>query len=269
MKYKIIAVLTLSVLMSAVQTNSYAYLAYELDECGSRKSDENCGYFKSSYAKPFDSINTAYNDKESCCAKNSLGVCNNESCYITSYNICVYNGSGYDAYAECADVCGDLGYDAFVSKYDSGTYSYGCACRYPNGFVEWRDYTTGVMRRYTRQRSNPMTGCTDVALDEYKCASGYYGTAPGGCKACPANATCGGSTYFSCKDGYYENDTKTGCIKCPNSKEGGLGWDSAGNAIDAINGDTYKEWCAIGEGTTLHDTSGTFVIEGGDCEWSE
>lgn len=54
---------------------------------------------------------------------------------------------------------------------------------------------------------------------QYKCASGYYGTAntagTGGCTKCPANATCAGGngSTFICNSGYYKNGSA--CTACP------------------------------------------------------
>ncbi len=252
MKQRIIWVLTLSVLMSIVQTNSHAYSVYEYDKCDSRKSDAECGYYKSTYMEKFVSHILPGSDEDSCCVR-SGGVCT-YGCFIPSYQICVANDTGHDEYSQCADVCGAMGYDAFVSGYQDGTY--GCACQYDD---EWRDYKTGVLRRYTREYQNGR-GCVDVALDEYKCASGYYGTAPNGCKVCPANARCTGGLTFYCDWGYYLNAAKTGCNRCPDSKEGGLGWDANGNGVAADNGVESIDLCEISVDTVLYDNTGTFEV---------
>lgn len=187
---------------------------------------------------------------------------------------CVYNGSGHDHLVYATQYCANAGYNILVYDRDSSanTVSWSCACEYDKSFVEWRTYSTSVLRRYAPTAG---TNCaiTAAATNEYKCAPGYYGpnNSTTGCKACPANATCPGGTNFSCNSGYYKNDAGTGCNKCPDSKVGNLGWDANGNGIPAVEGVDSITLCAIPEGTVVYDTTGKFVItdNADGCEYSK
>jgi len=189
-----------------------------------------------------------------------------ESACKLNDNLCWRDDKGFCARPEdnsysaptCREICKNHGYTAFIRSETSNEW--GCACDGAATIYEWRSYSTGVLRQYNLTMNHNCTRDA-VATNNYRCASGYYGTAPSGCKICPANATCSGGSTFYCNSGYYKNSNKTGCNKCPDSKEGGLGWDSAGNGIPAINGDETIEWCAIAPGTTLHDSTGTFIID--------
>ena len=186
---------------------------------------------------------------------------------------CVYNGTGYDSTVYATEFCASIGYNILVYDRDTSanTISWGCACARDKNFVEWRTYSTGVMRKYTPSFGANCT-ITGAVTNEYKCAPGYYG--PGnsitGCKVCPANATCSGTsdknnaTRFTCNMGYYNNAANNGCIACPDSKEGGLGWDANGNGIKAYYSGTSIGDCAIQDGTRLYDNTGTFVLDSED-----
>lgn len=192
-------------------------------------------------------------------------------------DVCVYNNSDHDMAVYCSDVCEEIGYNTIV-YYQTGSYLYWtCACTpTPTGsFTEWQTYKTGVLRRYelTAKLSSGKCVTNVVALNEYKCAPGYYGpnNSTTGCKTCPANARCSGGTGFSCNEGYYINSTGTACPKCPDSKEGGLGWDENGNGIPAVGGVDELEWCNIPRGTVLYDATGTLQITMGaydGCEYA-
>jgi len=257
-------------IITVLAFDGVAYAAHitasEYTKCGSRISDATCGYFKATLVNSFGGSDTFsslypyYTSEETCCGKTSGNTCDNQGCWVSGFGICIANGTSHDTYSSCDDVCGDMGYDAMVTKNNfDGTYYVGCACAYA---TEWRTYKTGVLRRYTRENQGDILGCVDVALDEYKCAAGYYGpnNNANGCQACPANATCSGGTTFFCKDGYYKNSEANACLRCPDSKEGGLGWDKNGNGVPAINGEQLT-WCSIESGTVLYDVSGMFIVD--------
>lgn len=214
---------------------------------------------------------------------NSGGTADISHCINKEYNYCwqysegstcLDNNSDYDEPGTCENVCNRTGYDVYVM--DLNTYEWGCACVKDTSFVEWQKYSTRRERQYTAQYvpGTAGNGCItkSIATSNYRCGTGYYGTASSesACLPCPSNATCN-HTSFYCNNGYYKNDSKTGCIKCPDSKEGGLGWDSNGNGIPADNGDEL-ELCAISSGTVLHDTVGIFRIDydaADGCEYSK
>ena len=259
--------------MQITSANAMIYV----EKCNST-SPENCRYYPDSLrgyssdtSGPVTSVNTngvgRGTSADACHEQQSTNYC-----WMDDRGICANNGTGHDGQKLCIDVCEAMGYDAYVTGYSGGTYTWGCACAYDANFAEWKSYSTGVMRKYTISLGN---NCAKnaVATNEYKCAPGYYG--PGnsttGCKVCPANATCNGNpdknnaTHFICSnDGYYNNAANNGCIACPDSKEGGLGWDANGNGIKAYYSGFSIEECAIHDGTKLYDSTGTFVLDSGD-----
>ncbi len=102
-----------------------------------------------------------------------------------------------------------------------------------------------------------------------RCSSGYYYTSTSslsstsGCKSCPANATCSGSgTYsISCSAGYYRaSSTATSCTICPDSDDTGVATSAAGS-VGVTN-------CYLPDGTTGSDETGSYVIDGGKCNYS-
>ena len=63
--------------------------------------------------------------------------------------------------------------------------------------------------------------CSVNHSTEYRCATGYYGTATSssaGCTACPANATCvgGNNSTFVCNAGYIKNSSSCGACMAGN-----------------------------------------------------
>lgn len=184
---------------------------------------------------------------------------------------CTVTLPGTENYVYATDFCANAGKNMLAYERSGDTVTWHCACAADRSFVEWRTYSTSVMRRYTQTAGTNCT-ITGTAINEYKCAPGYYG--PGnsttGCKVCPANATCRGtpsannSTYFTCNSGYYHNDANNGCVACPDSKVGKLGWDANGNGIKAYYSNMDIETCAIENGTRLYDNTGTFILENED-----
>jgi len=246
MKQKLIGLLALPVLFSMHTAPVYAFS--EVTEC--RRGTCNA-YDKNTYVVLVDKPVPTWTDPESCAAS--------DNCWVLSFNACfnINAALGYDEYKDdCGKNCMSMGYD--VAVLGNNNDRVGCACYNPD--PEWRTYKTGVLRRYAKEHNSSLRACVDVALDEYKCASDYYGTAPNGCLACPANATCSGDVDFHCDQGYYPNAAKTGCNRCPDSKEGGLGWDDGGNGVSAINGQDSIDLCEISIGTVLHDVNGTFEV---------
>lgn len=196
---------------------------------------------------------------------NETTCISSNNCWSTSLQVCLTNTSGYDMYGECGNNCINMGYDYIVSDNTSTPRTVGCACQTD----VWETYNSSALRKYTYTHGSGTNGCTKTATSEYKCLTTHYGTAPNSCKACPANATCNGGTMFQCIDGYYKNDAKTGCIKCPDSKTGGLGWNTSGNGVAGEYGDTDITGCYIAEGTKLQDATGSFTLVGGDCDYTK
>lgn len=252
MKQKIAAIISLPILLAHPMNNAFAD-APEVNKCSS--ATRCSSYVFDTYVQyGAQANNTSY------CAAQEYGYC---LWYPDNYDICLTNGSGHDKFDTCANVCENTGYDVYVI--DISTKEWGCACKKDSSFIEWRTYSTRRERRYTPQYTSGATGAgcnvTAVATSEYRCRTGYYGTATSdtACTTCPSNATCNTHTTFNCNNGYYVNASKTGCTKCPNSKEGGLGWDSSGNGVDAVGGPELA-YCSIPAGTVLHDSTGTFII---------
>lgn len=114
-----------------------------------------------------------------------------------------------------------------------------------------------------------------------ECGPGYTGTATGannaGCTACtgkPNNATytTNNSCAWKCNDLYYRNATRTSCIQCPQSSEGGIYVNSYLNATcPGITSDTAATSitdCYIPSGT-YYDSTGTFAIATGNkCSYT-
>lgn len=175
----------------------------------------------------------------------------------------------------CENYCERREYSAYVIDYSSNEWGCGCATKRDPG---WQPYKTGVLRYYSLKLS-AKTRCEipDQATDTCKCEAGYYRSSSTTscssiqCTICPTNATCTNGITFNCTNGYYRNGTV--CTKCPDSKTGGLGWDTNGNGIAAVGGNESITYCAIAPGTVLRDTTGTFKIdeeESADgCEYSE
>lgn len=242
-----------------------------LSWCGNGKTDEQCGYFQkgmvfgttdSSNVAPITDLNDSGVSRNT-----SASACHDAQainyCWIKDRGVCAKNDTGYDGNVYCEDVCTAMGYNVYVTKAVGTKFYWNCACAYDENFAEWRKYSTGVLRKYT-QVFGKNCQITGTALNEYKCAPGYYGpnNSTTGCKICPANATCPGGTGFICNDGYYINSAGNGCIKCPDSKTGGLGWDANGNGVAASGGGGMIEYCAFYDGTVLYDTTGKFTIDG-------
>lgn len=204
-----------------------------------------------------------YGSAQECFNSGSSETNVSDYCYVGS--TCVGNNqTGHDSNPQCSSNCADMGYNVLVFAEDinANTLHWTCACARDTSFVEWRTYKTGVLRRY-EQSAGSNCVIQSIPLNEYKCAAGYYGpnNNPNGCKACPANASCYGGTAFGCNNGYYKNSTLTGCERCPDSKEAGLGWGLNGNGIAASGGGDYLAWCAIESGTRLYDATGTFIMD--------
>ncbi len=109
-----------------------------------------------------------------------------------------------------------------------------------------------------------------------ECGPGYTGTATGanneGCTACtskPANSTytTNNSCAWKCNSLYYRNVTRTSCIQCPQSSEGGIYVNSYLNATRPGTTDNTDATditdCHLPSGT-YYDTAGTFVIATGN-----
>lgn len=212
----------------------------------------------------------------------------------------------YDTHIDspsCADMCTSKGYDMVVYHQwvkDNKQYvRFACACSLQQSYETWQECGDGKLCLYEvwsdGDGKTGRTTCTQTVkrVDFSKCIpTKYYGTPETGCKKCPDNAKCPArscnpnrdicdgigdnakyaSTYFVCNSGYYTNSTGDGCTKCPDSKEGGIGWDSNGNGVPAVGGDEL-EWCAISSGTVLKDDRGTFILDPNNslsdgCEYS-
>lgn len=70
-----------------------------------------------------------------------------------------------------------------------------------------------------------------------KCQSGYY-LSGGKCTACPANATCTGTSIFSCNDGYYKSGSA--CLRCSSTMTGCTSCTSASVCTECSNAYTLS-----------------------------
>lgn len=252
MKQKIMTVLAVPVLFGLHIATANAIT--EVSECGTRGTCTT--YNKDTYRQITGDIVSGITNETTCISNNN--------CWDLSLNLCFINISDHDLYGYCGDNCTNMGYDVAVIGTPT-TPRVGCAC-YPD---VWETYGSGALRKYTYTRGSGSNGCTKTATSEYKCATTHYGSAPTSCMACPANATCSGGTSFNCNDGYYRNDAKTGCNKCPDSKTGGLGWNTSGNGVAGEYGADSITGCFIAEGTKLQDATGSFILVGSDCNYVE
>ena len=263
----------MAVLMASQITSAHAGAALTSVCTSNQISNGTCRYYdisSSAWSRAL-SITTGYSGQD-CFNLGKTSSTTSDRWDVAGW--CVANDTGHDGYVYADKYCSDNGYNVFVYDYSSSanTVKWACACARDTSFVEWRTYSTSVLRKYS-----PTLGAncaiTATATSEYKCAPGYYGpgNSASGCKVCPSNATCdgrtissGNTTTFVCNYGYYKNSTNTGCIKCPDSKEGGLGWDANGNGVAAGNGIDDIELCEIMDGTVLYDNTGKFIMDNGD-----
>ncbi|MDE6250779.1 MAG: hypothetical protein K2M34_04065 [Alphaproteobacteria bacterium] len=260
MKPKLITALTVPVLLATGVVASADELPIYI-ECGSRGT---CDYDKNTYRARYISSQgqTSSTNQSDCMSGND--------CWVSSYSICLNPDMGRDGYHDdCTKNCKDYGYEVAVLGGSLGAYNMGCACK---SFTQWQTYKTGVLREYVRDATSSAP-CTVKATNNFKCATDYYGTPDSngnGCIPCDgAGMYCNGDKVFGCVDGWYKNAAKNGCVECPNSKAGNLGYDSNGNGIKSSGGGDAITDCYFSNDTVLYDDTGTFTIVDNDCYYKQ
>lgn len=152
------------------------------------------------------------------------------------------------------DIAGDISCSLKTPLYK---YTCQCVCSNCTASGSWSAYGTGY-QKYTGQGCD-CSGSTATCktITDYRCASGYYGTATSGstgCTVCPSNATCSGgnNSTFKCNKGYYKNGS--GCTQC------------ASPATTKAAGSYDISECYIPEGT-YSDTTGKYAMNC-DCPYA-
>ena len=177
-------------------------------------------FFFSTLIAVFLSASTsyAYSTSRSACEANCGGTCDSHStpCGDPTVYICYYadvEGSGDSwisrAYGSLADCNKRREYDE-LSGYRARS-----SC-----------YSTGGYYRYAGSGSKNMATCNGSSTPSCPagcstcsssttcttCDAGFY-LSSGSCLACPANATCNGSSTYNCNSGYLRQGNA--CVSCP------------------------------------------------------
>ncbi len=182
--------------------------------------------------------------------------CPTDSAKVTQYK-CQTPTDGYTNITTDANI--DNSPTPRSSLWTVGIYS--CVTCIPNDTQSCTDSYHRVGTQTCNIGGTAWGSCTSPYT---KCASGYYGTpttSTTSCKACPDHASCSGDTTFSCVSGYYRASTSaTSCTQCPDP-------DSTETATSPV-GSTTATSCYLPDGTTGSDKTGSYVIDGGKCNYS-